>query len=144
MWTTTHEQLSTAGPDQVWQVIRDVGSWMEWNDGITALTVDGPVQVGTAVTMTTPDGQILPSTIVELKEGERLSDLTVVDDVSVRVDHDVAATRDGSRITYRMTVDGPVPDDLSEQIGRAASEDFPQVLAALAHRAEQSTSGRIR
>jgi hypothetical protein len=41
-----------------------------------------------------------------------------------------------SRITYRMEITGPAAETLGPEIGPEISGDFPQVLAALAARAE--------
>jgi len=42
----------------------------------------------------------------------------------------------GARITYRMEITGPAAETLGPQIGPEISADFPQVLAALAERAQ--------
>jgi len=48
--------------------------------------------------------------------------------------HQVQAS--STRVTYRMEITGPAADTLGQQIGPEISGDFPQVLAALAERAE--------
>jgi len=41
-----------------------------------------------------------------------------------------------SRITYRMEITGPAAETVGPEIGPEISGDFPEVLAALAARAE--------
>ena len=41
-----------------------------------------------------------------------------------------------SRITYRMEITGPAAETVGPEIGPEISGDFPEVLAALASRAE--------
>jgi hypothetical protein len=57
--------------------------------------------------------------------------------VVVRVRHSLEAlAAGGTRITYRATVEGPPADALGPEIGTAVTADFPEVMAALAARAE--------
>jgi hypothetical protein len=58
-------------------------------------------------------------------------------DFVVRTTHRVDAVDDErSRITYRMEITGPAAETVGPAIGPEISSDFPQVLAALATRAE--------
>jgi hypothetical protein len=41
-----------------------------------------------------------------------------------------------ARIVYRMEIDGPASDAVGPELGPQISGDFPDVLAALARRAE--------
>jgi hypothetical protein len=56
--------------------------------------------------------------------------------VVVRVRHELTPIEGGVRITYRCVADGP--DEVAAEIGAAVSADFPEVIAALAARAERA------
>jgi hypothetical protein len=58
--------------------------------------------------------------------------------VTVRTTHRVEPADSGRRrIVYRMEIGGPDADTLGPELGPQISGDFPDVLAALAERAER-------
>ena len=136
MWTTVYEHVSAAPPEKVWSLLADVGGWGAWNDGIENIALDATLAVGTTFRMTPPGEETMTSTIAELVPGFRITDVTELDGVVVRVAHDLAADHGGTRVTYRVEVTGPTDPEVTEQIGRAVSADFPDVLANLAAAAE--------
>ncbi|MHA3701726.1 SRPBCC family protein [Jatrophihabitans sp. YIM 134969] len=137
MWTTEYCRVTAADPARVWAVLADVDGWGAWNDGIDHIELDAPLGVGATFRMTPPGEEPLVSTIAELDPGRRLTDVTELDGVVVRVAHDLEPTDDGrTRVTYRVEVAGPSDPEVAEQIGRAVSAHFPDVLAGLAAAAE--------
>lgn len=136
MWTTEYEQVTAATPETVWSLLADVEGWGGWNDGIDNIALDAPLAVGTTFRMTPPGEATLTSTVAELVPGRRITDVTELDGVVVRVAHDLVPHRGGTRVTYRIEVAGPTDPEVAEQIGRAVSADFPDVLANLAAAAE--------
>ena len=65
--------------------------------------------------------------------------------MSHRTTHSVEAVRDErSRVTYRMEISGPAADTLGPELGPAISADFPETLAALIARAEDSSKSSTR
>ena len=136
MWTTEYEHVTAATPEAVWSLLADVEGWAAWNDGIEDIALDASLAVGTTFRMTPPGEQTLTSTVAELVPGRRITDVTEFDGVVVRVVHDLAADHGGTKVTYRVEVAGPTDPEVAEQIGRAVSADFPDVLANLAAAAE--------
>jgi hypothetical protein len=59
--------------------------------------------------------------------------------VTVRTTHRVERTGDGARIVYRMEITGPEADTVGPELGPQISGDFPEVLQALAERAERGS-----
>jgi uncharacterized protein YndB with AHSA1/START domain len=138
MFTKDDTGTSTARPEEVFAVLADPARWPEWNAGVTALEMHGPFAAGTTAVMVLPDGEALPFTFTWVEQDKGFEDLTEVPDagVTVRVRHELAATAEGTLITYRCEVDGP--DDVAAEVGYAVSADFPDVIAALAARAERA------
>ena len=137
MWTTEYSRVAAADPARVWAVLADLEGWGAWNGGIEHIELTAPLAVGATFRMTPPGEDTLVSTVAELEPGRRLTDVTELDGVVVRVAHDLAPTDDGrTRVTYRVEVAGPSDPEVAEQIGRAVSADFPEVLAGLAAAAE--------
>jgi hypothetical protein len=89
--------------------------------------------------MVIPDQGSLPFRLAWVGEGRGFEDETEVPgaEVVVRVRHSLEPlAAGGTRITYRATVEGPAADALGPEIGPAVTADFPEVIAALAARAE--------
>jgi uncharacterized protein YndB with AHSA1/START domain len=134
-WTTTHHREMAATPEAIWRAFADAGNWPRWNAGVASLELEGPFATGTSFTMELPDGQRLRSRLAEVVAPHRFVDETPVDEVTVRVEHRIEPIEAGRcRVVYAVRVEGPG----ANEIGPAVSEDFPQVLAALAaHLARQ-------
>jgi uncharacterized protein YndB with AHSA1/START domain len=139
MWVHEYSRTIPALPEMLWRLLSDVDGWVEWNDGIESISLDGPLAVGTRFRMTPPGEQTLTSTIVDLQAGRLLTDLTEVDGVAVRVEHRLDPGPDATTVTYRITVSGAeLPDETAAEIGAAVSADFPDVLNGLAEHAASS------
>lgn len=137
MWVREYQGTSTANADRLYAILADTTGWQEWNPGVTRIDMEGPFAAGTAATMVLPDGGTLQFRLIWAEPGRGFEDETDVPDagVRVRVRHELTPLDDGStQITYRCAVDGP--DQVGAEVGPAVSADFPDVIAALAARAE--------
>jgi uncharacterized protein YndB with AHSA1/START domain len=137
MWVREYTGTSAAPPETVFRVLAQAERWPEWNDGVGRLEMHGPFAAGTSAVMVLPDDTALAFTFTWVEPNAGFEDLTEVPGagVTVRVRHELAPSGDGTLITYRCQVDGP--DDVAAQVGSAVSGDFPEVIAALASRAER-------
>jgi hypothetical protein len=137
MWATEHSIETSALPEEIWQLWGDVPGWPEWNGDIERIELDGSFIPGSRIVMT-PIGQ----EAIELRIAEAVEPVLFVDeadlgDILVRTTHRVERVgNERSRVTYRREISGPAADTLAPQIGPEISSDFPEVLAALAKRAE--------
>ena len=61
-----------AAPEQVWDVLSDIGSWPSWDSGVRS--VDGRLAVGAKLTITVEAnaGRAFPVTVVTLDAPERM------------------------------------------------------------------------
>ena len=134
-WSRQYVRDSLAPPELVWAEWADVATWPAWNAGVVAIELEGPFRTGTWFTMRLPDGTVLRSQLLEVEAPRRFVDETACGDTRIRVDHRVAPLpQGGCRITLEVAADGPE----AAAIGEGASADFPEVLAALAQRAERA------
>jgi hypothetical protein len=128
MWTREFDTLTSADRRTVWALWADVNGWTRWNPGLDDVRLGGPFQTGTRFLMTPSGGPTLTSTLVDVNEGSSFTDVTVLGDLSVWVEHRIEAQPGGQlRLVYRAQVEGP--DE--EAAGEAITGDFPEVLAAL-------------
>ncbi|MHB8614123.1 MAG: SRPBCC family protein [Candidatus Dormibacteraceae bacterium] len=139
MWTYQHSIETSAGAETIFQILRDVSRWSEWNPGVERIDLDGPFATGTSGVMVIPDQGSLSFRLTWVGDGQGFEDETEIPGagVLVRVRHTLAPLKPGgTRITYRASVEGPAAGALGPEIGPAVTSDFPAVMAALAGRAE--------
>ena len=132
-WQHEYSIETTATPEAVWTLFRDVPGWTSWNAGIEEIALEGPFAAGTTFTMKPTGQDTLQSRLVEVRENECFVDETRVGELVITVAHRIeriAAAR--ARVTYAVEAAGPGAAD----IGPMVAADFPDVLASLARRAE--------
>jgi uncharacterized protein YndB with AHSA1/START domain len=138
MWVREYTGQSSASAERLFDVLADAAAWSEWNAGVARIDMDGPFAAGTTATMVLPDDTVLPFRLLWVEAGRGFEDEAPVLDagVVVRVRHELTPLEDGTRITYRCMADGP--DQAAAEVGASVSADFPDVIAALAARAENA------
>jgi hypothetical protein len=143
VWTYEHSIETSADRSAIFAFFKDVSSWPEWNAGVERIELDGPFATGTTGTMFMPGQDAIRFRLVWVGDDQGFEDETEIADagVTVRVRHTLEALRDrGTRITYSAVIDGPAADGLGPSIGPAITADFPEVMSALATRAESIAS----
>jgi uncharacterized protein YndB with AHSA1/START domain len=134
MWSTEHSVETSASPEAVWRLWADVPRWPEWNADLARAQLEGEFREGGTIRMTSNDSDVVELRIAEAVEPERFVDEAELSGITVRTTHQVEAT---GRIVYRMEITGPEADTVGAELGPQISGDFPEVLHALAERAEQ-------
>ena len=86
-WSAQHSIETTATPEVLWGIFRDVPAWKAWNAGIERIELEGPFAEGTWFTMTPTGQDPLRSRLLEVRENERFVDETRVGDLVVTVAH---------------------------------------------------------
>jgi uncharacterized protein YndB with AHSA1/START domain len=137
MWEYEYSVETSAAPEALWRHWSDMAAWPQWNDGIESIDVEGPFAVGTAFTMTPPGDEPIRMRLVEIKPGESFTDEMDAGDFAVRTEHRLEPAAGGlTRIVYRTEITGEAAGPIGSQLGPQITADFPEVLAALAKRAE--------
>jgi uncharacterized protein YndB with AHSA1/START domain len=137
MWEYEYSVETSAAPEALWRHWSDMAAWPQWNDGIESIDVEGPFAVGTAFTMTPPGDEPIRMRLVEIKPGESFTDEMDAGDFAVRTEHRLEPAAGGlTRIVYRTQITGEAAGPIGPQLGPQITADFPEVLAALAKRAE--------
>ena len=136
MWEYEHQLETSASPEALWHHWADMAAWPQWNDGIEAITVDGPFEVGTVFTMTPPGEEPIRMRLAEIKPGESFTDEMDAGDFVVRTEHRLEPAAAGrTRIVYRTEITGEAAGQVGPELGPQITADFPEVVAALARRA---------
>jgi Polyketide cyclase / dehydrase and lipid transport len=133
VWRGEYGIETSATPDIIWSIFRDVPGWKNWNAGIERIDIDGPFSTGTWLTMKSPGENPLRSRLIEVRENECFVDETRIGDLAITVAHRIESLGAGrTRVAYAVEASGPE----ASAIGPAVASDFPEVLAALAKLAE--------
>jgi uncharacterized protein YndB with AHSA1/START domain len=139
MWSSAHSVETSASPEAVWCLWADVPRWPEWNADLARAELDGPFAAGSTIRMTSREGETVELRIAEAVEPERFVDEADLGTIVVRTTHrlEEAGPR-RVRVVFRMEITGSEADTVGPELGPQISGDFPDVLAALAERAERS------
>ena len=152
MWEYEYSLETSADRGALWRHWADMASWPQWNDGIETIDVDGPFAVGTTFTMTPPGTLLAPGgttppsppgdqpirmRLVEIEPGTSFTDEMDAGDFVVRTEHRLEPAAGGlTRIIYRTQITGEAAGHVGPELGPQITADFPEVVAALAGRAE--------
>jgi hypothetical protein len=133
VWRTEYAIETSATPETIWSIFRDVPGWKHWNAGIEQIEIDGPFAVGTWFTMKPPGEEPLRSQLIDVRENICFVDETRVGDLAIRVAHRIEKLGPArTRVVYAVDARG----SQAAEIGPAVSADFPEVLASLVKLAE--------
>jgi hypothetical protein len=135
MWQREFSIETPATPAAVWRLFEDVEGWTAWNAGIEEISIAGPFAEGTEFTMKPPGQAAFTSRLVRVLRDELFEDETIIEGIRALVSHRLERTSPTcTRITYAASVTGPG----AEEVGPFITDDFPDVLKALAALAERT------
>ena len=137
MWEYEYCLDTSADRGALWRHWADMAAWPQWNDGIETIDVDGPFAVGTTFIMTPPGDEPIRMRLVEIEPGTSFTDEMDAGDFVVRTEHRLEPAAGGlTRIVYRTQITGEAAGHVGPELGPQITADFPEVVAALAGRAE--------
>ncbi|KPC62884.1 SRPBCC family protein [Streptomyces chattanoogensis] len=132
MWTHTHPAETTAPPQAVWRVLRDLDNWARWDTSMERVALQGPFEVGSRVSMTPKGQEPIVSVITAVEEDRLYADETEFGGVTLRFSHTLTPLPEGgTRVVHRLEITGAGADEVGPELGPAITEDFPQAMDAL-------------
>lgn len=136
MWSHEYTGETSAAPEAVWAVLRDLDQWAQWDTSMEKVALLGPFEVGSRVSMTPIGQEPIVSVITAVEENVRYADETEFGGVVLRFSHTLSPREGGgTRVVHRLEIDGPEADQVGPELGPAITEDFPQAMDALFARA---------
>ena len=99
--------------------------------GTDTFELDGPLAVGTDLSVTTEDGRTFAAQVVELVEGEVYADRAPLDGLELAFRHILRPDGVGTEVTYALQIDGPGVDQAGPELGPQIAADFPTAVDAL-------------
>lgn len=137
MWTHEHAAETTVTAEAIWKVLRDLDNWARWDTSMETVSIEGPFQVGSHVSMTPTGQEPIRSVITGIRENEFYADETDMGGVKLAFSHTLIRLPDGgTRVVHRLEITGPAAAEVGPELGPAIVEDFPEAMdALLAHAA---------
>jgi len=93
-WRSEYAIETSATPETIWSIFREVPAWKNWNAGIEQINIDGPFATGTWFTMKPPGEEALRSQLVDVRENVCFVDETRVGDLVILVTPRVGEEKD--------------------------------------------------
>lgn len=136
-WERTAGASSAAAPARVWDVLLDGRRWSLWNHGVQWMTVEGPLEPGTVLTMK-PKGAPQTAFRIEAAVPGRLLALVVTFGpvAALRFRWELAPAAEGTRIVQTVAIDGPLAGPLLGRTAERIAAAMPENLARLCERAD--------
>lgn len=143
MWPVTHTEITTASPEAIWALWENVPGWIQWDEGLEAISLDGPFAVGTPGKIRPTGGPSWPFTLIDVEDGVRFTDETRLPLCRLRFAHELESTADGhTAVTITVSFHGPLRPLFQRVIGKdiarelaAQTQRLVQVAEATAHTA---------
>ena len=136
MWAFEHTMTTSATPDQLWARYAEPATWPEWDHEIAAVTVQGPVAVGTRGRLKPVKGPAVSFNFTEVTPRIGFTDVSRLPLARLTLAHHIEPTTAGSRFTHRVTISGPLAPLFTRVIGRSIAASLPTAMQALATLAE--------
>lgn len=131
-----HVETTTAAPAEVFALWADVAGWPSWDEGIAAVTLDGPFVAGSTGTLKPTGGFKVPFALLEVDPGAGFTDVSSLPGCKLRFAHRADRVGDVTRVTHRADFSGPLAPFFAFVIGRDLVKELPGTVRSLCRAAE--------
>jgi uncharacterized protein YndB with AHSA1/START domain len=138
MWVSEQSVESPAPPESIWRIWTDIPSWPKWNLDIEYVEADGPLTVGTTITLGDRNAGPVKGRVTEVVDGQSFTLAFDLDGGVLSVVYRVAIWVGNTRVYHRMIVEGPNDQALGQLMAPVVAERIPSILEQLVRLAESS------
>lgn len=139
MWPVTHTEITTARPQDIWALWEAVPRWTQWDEGLDAVSIDGPFAVGATGHIKPTGGPRLKFALIEVDAGRAFTDETRLPLCKLRFAHTLATEEDGrTAVTLTVSFHGPLRRLFQRVIGKDIAKDLAPQLRRLVDIAESA------
>lgn len=142
MWSTEASATTEAPPEAIWRLWADVDNWKEWDPGVEDSSIDGPFVEGTRYGLRPKGGPKVTSVLTDVRLSEGFSVHTRLPLANLDFFHEMERVGEGTRITHRVEISGPLSFMFARLMGRGMEKGLPETVRNLARLAEERESGR--
>ncbi|MCE9501115.1 MAG: polyketide cyclase [Leptospira sp.] len=109
MWTKQHSVVTKkVSKEQMWKLFANVNNWELWDPGIEYAKMNGKFEQGNHFILRPKGGPEIKIKIIETILNKKFVDLTEFPLAKMYGEHTFEDTKEGLRITTKMTVTGPL------------------------------------
>lgn len=131
-----HSVETTASPEQIWHVWKDVKNWNAWDHGIEHSTIDGPFETGTKGTLKPKGGPLVHTELRNVEPFKGFVDESKLFLARIIVSHYLTKSADKLLVTHQIEMKGPLGFLFAYLIGRTMKKNLPQEMEAMVKKAE--------
>lgn len=141
MWPVTHTEITTARPEDVWALWEAVPRWTEWDEGLDAISIDGPFAVGTSGHIKPTGGPRFKFSLIAVDPGRAFTDETHLPLCKLRFAHTLQAEADGrTSVTLTVSFHGPLRPLFQRVIGKDIARELAGQIKRLVEVAEANSA----
>lgn len=140
MWTKEARQTTSASPEAVWHRWMNVSSWPEQDNGMEAVRLNGPLAVGTKISMKPKDSKETSTIITVLDpKAYRFTSESKIPFGFLKFEHEITSSAPGkTEFLHRVSIKGPLTLILRKVFADEMAAGLPKMLANIARLAEQA------
>lgn len=142
MWSTEASATTQASLEAIWRLWADVDNWKEWDPGLEDSSISDSFVEGTHYELKPKGGPKVTSVLTDVRPGEGFSDHTRLPLANLDFSHEVERVGEGTRITHRVEISGPLSFVFARLMGRGFEGGLPETVRNLARLAEERESER--
>jgi Polyketide cyclase / dehydrase and lipid transport len=132
-WQCEHSAESKASPEAVWNRYADVENWSEWSrKGVEESSIDGDFEVGTTGTSKAPHLPKGKFELITVEPERKFASKASLPGASLVFEHELEPDGEGTQITHRATLDGPLAVVWTPLISRIIKRGMPDGVERLA------------
>jgi uncharacterized protein YndB with AHSA1/START domain len=139
MWSVESSRTIDGSPSEIWDRYADPGTWPRWGHSTRAAEADGPLAVGSVVTIRPTRGPTQRVRIVAFEPERRLASELAMPGARMRFQYVIEPLASGCLIRHQVAMEGP----LAGLLGRFMRASNERKLAIeTARLADDVRSGR--
>lgn len=142
MWSTEASATTQAPPEAIWRLWADVDNWKEWDPGVEDSSIGDSFAEGTRYELKPKGGPKVTSVLTDVRLSEGFSDHTRLPLANLDFFHEMERVGEGTRITHRVEISGPLSFMFARLMGRGMVKGLPETVRNLARLAEERESAR--
>src|SRR5438105_8256407 len=142
-WQRECSADSKAPPEAVWELYTDVDNWSDWSEkGVERSSIDGDFKVGTTGMSKAPHLPKGRFELVEVEAEHKFVTKSTLPGATLYFEHMVEPADNGSHITHRAILDGPLTFAWQPLVGWIIGRGMPDSVNRLAELAVEKQKER--
>lgn len=133
-------QVTAASPEEVWRHYERVADWPAWDGSLERSELVGNFTVGSRGRVKPRGGPSSAFVLSGVEPNSRFSVRTRLLFTEVLFEHELEASREGTRITHRVHMSGALAPLVRRLLGPTLARSLPLAVAALARMAVDPAS----